>query len=68
MQQSFEPAPITVTLAGAQSMSGLSRATLLRRAEEGVLETRKVFGRRLVVVESLRRLLGVDVQQEGKAA
>jgi hypothetical protein len=55
--------PITVTLATAQFMTGLSRATLLRRADEGELDTVKVHGRRLIVVSSLKRLLGLDQQK-----
>jgi hypothetical protein len=55
--------PLTVTLPTAEMMSGLSRWTLRRRAIDGTLETVLVGGRRLVVVESLKKLLGVD---EGK--
>jgi hypothetical protein len=51
---------LTVTLHDAGLMSGLSRSTLLRRADEGVLETRNVCGRRLVVVSSLKKLLGFE--------
>lgn len=58
--QSTELPLLTVTLQVATNMSGLSRSTLLRRADEGVLETRNVCGRRLVVVSSLRKLLGFD--------
>jgi hypothetical protein len=58
--QSELRAPLTVTLAEATRMSGLSRSTLLRRADDGTLETRAVCGRRLVVVESLRKLLGLE--------
>lgn len=55
-------APFTVTLATAQFMSGLSRSTLLRRAEEGMLVTILVGGRRLIVVDSLKKMLGVSEQ------
>jgi hypothetical protein len=37
-------------------LTGLSRSSLLRRADEGKLKTVFVSGRRLVIVESLRRL------------
>ncbi len=49
-----------VTLSAATQMSGLSRMTLLRKDAEGILETRKICGRRLVVVDSLRKLLGLN--------
>jgi len=51
---------ITITLRDASALSGLSTATLRRRAREGALETRRIGGRRLVVIASLRRLLGVE--------
>jgi hypothetical protein len=51
---------LTVTLAQATQMCGLSRSTLLRRADEGLLETRNICGRRLVVLASLRKLLGFE--------
>jgi hypothetical protein len=55
--------PLTVSLPTAEMMSGLSRDTLRRRASDGALETVLVGGRRLVVVESLKKLLGIE---EGK--
>jgi hypothetical protein len=60
--------PFTVTLDNATALSGLSRSTLLRRADEGVLETRLVAGRRLVVVTSLKKLLGLQDEQGREAA
>jgi hypothetical protein len=48
---------ITGTLREASQVSGLSRSSLLRRAEEGRLKTVRVGGRRLVVWASLRELL-----------
>jgi hypothetical protein len=59
---------LTVSLQAATHMSGLSRSTLLRRADEGLLETRNVCGRRLVVVASLRKLLGLDSPEGQEAA
>lgn len=64
-QSTQQVSPITVTLATASFMSGLSRSTLLRRADEGSLETLLVGGRRLVLVASLKKMLGVD---EGQVA
>ena len=54
------PEQLTVTLHDASHISGLSRSTLLRRADQGLLETRNVCGRRLVVLASLRKLLGFE--------
>jgi len=51
---------ITITLRDAAALSGLSVATLRRRAREGALESKRVGGRRLIVAASLRRLLGVE--------
>ena len=67
MLQPLQPSPLTVTIATAQLMSGLSRATLLRRANEGALDTRKIGGRRLVVVASLRQLLGLSLDEDRAA-
>jgi len=50
----------SVTLTKASELSGLSRSTLIRRANEGRLKTVSVSGRRLVVVASLREMLGLD--------
>jgi hypothetical protein len=50
----------SVTLTKASALSGLSRSTLIRRANEGRLKTVSVSGRRLVIVQSLRQLLGLD--------
>ena len=55
---------LTVTLRDAAAISGLSTATLRRRAREGALETRRIGGRRLIVVASLRRLLGIGEAAE----
>ena len=58
------PAIITITLAEASRLSGLSQATLRRRAAEGRLTLRKVGGRTLVLYESLARLLGAEADAE----
>jgi predicted site-specific integrase-resolvase len=57
------PAILTVTLAEAARLSGLSQATLRRRAAEGRLTLRRVGGRTLVLYESLARLLGVEAER-----
>lgn len=58
---------LTVTLSAAASMSGLSRSTLYRRADEGLLKMVSVSGRRLVVVASLKKFLGIE-DETGVAA
>jgi hypothetical protein len=50
---------LTYTLADASRLSGLSQATLRRRAAEGSLRLLKIGRRRLVDAESLRRMLNV---------
>ncbi|MCC7429024.1 MAG: helix-turn-helix domain-containing protein [Alphaproteobacteria bacterium] len=57
-----EPSPsaITYTLPDAARLSGLSPATLRRRAKEGSLRLVRVGRRTLADGASLRRLLGVD--------
>jgi hypothetical protein len=61
--QSMTATPLTVTLTTASFVSGLSRSTLLRRADDGSLATVLVGGRRLVVLSSLRKMLGLNEQQ-----
>jgi hypothetical protein len=54
------PVPVlTITLRTAAEITGLSRSTLLRRADEGELETVVCHGRRLVNLASLKKLVGV---------
>jgi hypothetical protein len=55
--------PLTVTLQTASFMSGLSRSTLLRRADDGTLSSVLVGGRRLIHVDSLRHLLGLPEER-----
>lgn len=57
-----EPSPsaITYTLPDAARLSGLSPATLRRRAKEGHLRLVRVGRRTLADGSSLRRLLGVE--------
>jgi hypothetical protein len=54
------PVPVlTITVRTAAQISGLSRSTLLRRADEGELRTVLCHGRRLVDLASLKQMLGV---------
>jgi excisionase family DNA binding protein len=62
-RRSARPAPLPDALAyslnDAAQLSGLSRATLRRRAAEGALRLVRVGGRTLVPAQSLKRLLGI---------
>lgn len=49
---------ITFTLPGASALSGLSVATLRRRAKDGNLRLVRVGSRTLVNGDSFRRMLG----------
>jgi hypothetical protein len=51
---------LAYTLPDAPKLSGLSAATLRRRAKEGALRLFRVGGRTLVDGASLRRLLGAE--------
>jgi excisionase family DNA binding protein len=53
------PDPLAYGLADAAHLSGLSRATLRRRAAEGALRLVRVGGRTLIPAESLKRLLNI---------
>ncbi len=53
------PEPLAMTLKDAALASGLSPATLRRRAREGRLRLFRVGGRCLVDATSLRALLGL---------
>jgi len=52
--------PLMVTLQEAARLCGLHVRTLRRRAAEDVLQTKKVFGRRLVDYRSLQEMLGIS--------
>jgi hypothetical protein len=58
------PNAITYTLPDASRISGLSQATLRRRAGEGALRMFRVGGRTLVNGDSLRALLTGAVMRE----
>jgi hypothetical protein len=54
------PVPVlTVTINTAAKITGLSRSTLLRRADDGELRTVLCHGRRLVDLASLKKMLGM---------
>jgi hypothetical protein len=52
---------LSYTLQGAAIVSGLSIATLRRRAKHGALRLFRCGGRTLVDGGSLRRMLGIEV-------
>jgi predicted DNA-binding transcriptional regulator AlpA len=52
--------PLTVTIAKATELTGISRATVYRAMADESLQTTKVRGRRLVVYESLLKLVTPD--------
>lgn len=54
----MDSSPLTVTVANAVTMTGLSDATLYRLIERGELATIKIGRRRLIPVESIKRLVG----------
>jgi excisionase family DNA binding protein len=62
-RRSARPAPppnaLAYGLEDAAKLSGLSRATLRRRAAEGRLKLVKIGGRTLIPADSLKRLLGI---------
>jgi hypothetical protein len=66
-RSTWRPTPLheafAYTLADAERMSGLSQASLRRRAAEGHLKLLKIGGRRLVSGTSLRHLLKAEVGQ-----
>ena len=61
LSNSAPPVPVlTITNKTAAQITGLSRSTLLRRADEGELRTVLCHGRRLVDLASLKKLVGVE--------
>jgi excisionase family DNA binding protein len=53
--------PIAVTVPQARRLSGLGYTTIWRLIREGTLATVRIGRRRLVLFDSLRRLLSPDV-------
>lgn len=52
--------PIACSTLDAAKMIGVSRATIYNWMKEGRIETSRVGGRRLVKIDSIKRLVGVD--------
>jgi len=52
--------PITLTINDAAKVIGIGRVTLYKHINSGLIETVKVGGRRLVKVDSLKKLVGAD--------
>ena len=48
---------LTVTIKEARAVSGLSHGQIYEAMNAGILESRKVLGRRLIIYSSLERLL-----------
>ena len=55
--------PATVTVPNACTYSNLCRSTLYNLMRDGKLESRTVGRRRLIVVASLDRLLGLEERE-----
>jgi hypothetical protein len=52
-----DSSPITVTVKEARRLSGLSHSLMYDALNSGLIESRKVLGRRLVIYASLERFL-----------
>lgn len=55
-----EVQPIVVSIADARAMSGLGKTTLFRLINSGALESTKLGRRRLIKVDSLKKLVGAS--------
>jgi hypothetical protein len=62
---SNETEPLTVTIPEGCRRSGLSNSSMYKAINEGLVETTRVFGRRLIVYASLKKAL---VRPEGEPA
>jgi hypothetical protein len=51
---------VLMTIKRAEEWTGFSRSTLLRAVDRGEIEARKVWNRKMLVVASLRKALGLD--------
>jgi hypothetical protein len=58
--------PLTVTIPEGCRASGLSNSSMYKAINEGLVETTRVFGRRLIVYSSLKKMLGL--RPEGDSA
>lgn len=52
--------PLTVSIADAVVMTGLSQATLYRMIDRAELATIKIGRRRLVKIDSIKKLVGAE--------
>jgi predicted DNA-binding transcriptional regulator AlpA len=52
--------PITVSVADATTLTGLSPATIYRMLGRDEIESRKVNGRRLLILASLKKRIGAE--------
>jgi excisionase family DNA binding protein len=57
-EQRTMPEPITVSVSQAVAMTGLSQATLYRMMDRDEIASVKLGGRRLLNVQSLKKLVG----------
>ena len=60
--------PLTCSVAAAIQMTGLSQATIYRMIDRNELASVKIGGRRLVRVDSIRKLVGADEPEAAAAA
>jgi hypothetical protein len=51
--------PLTCTVAAARKISGLSNSSIYGAINKGLVETRVVMGRRLIIFASLKKALGI---------
>jgi hypothetical protein len=61
---SNETEPLTVTIPEGCRASGLSNSSMYKAINEGLVKTTRVFGRRLIVYASLKRMLGLPPDGE----
>jgi hypothetical protein len=61
---SNETEPLTLTIAEGCRRSGLSNSSMYKAINEGLVETTRVFGRRLIVFASLKKALGIRPEGE----
>jgi hypothetical protein len=56
---SHDNEPLAVTIAEVRRLSGLSNTRIYKAINAGLLDTTRVFGRRLVIYASLKKALGI---------
>lgn len=52
--------PLTCSVDEAARALGVGRVTIYRRINDGIIESVRFGGRRLVKIDSVRRLVGAD--------